>query len=191
VLTDLGRHVAEPPLVFLDQDGVVARVIDRPQLPGESDEEWRGRQATADERLDRPAVLRLNRIATETGARFVSSSTWRYGQKPADAARTIEAWMRGKGFTGKIIGATPILGSGRRGQEIQHWLDMQPTPARAFAILDDWEPMGDLEHRTVYTNHDVLLTDRDVDRVIALLSPPARRGRTRRRAATSPTGATT
>lgn len=191
--TTLGRQVAEPPVLFLDNDGVIARVIFRPRLPGETEEQWQGRQATADERLDATAVRRLNRIVHATGARFVSCSTWREGREPKKAAAQITAWMRAKGFEGEVVDATPVLGVGgvRREDEIEAWLAAQPVPPRAFAILDDW-PMRrpTLAPRAVQTDYDALVTEGDVDRVIELLSPPARRGRGRG-ATAAPEGATT
>lgn len=190
-LTDLGLQVSEPPAVFLDMDGVVSVVIDRPRFQNESEKSWKGRQASAHERLDVAAVLRLNRVVAATGARFVSSSTWREKQKPADAAKFITKVMREVGFVGEVVDATPQLGPGRRGEEVQAWLDAQQVKPRAFAILDDWQPMGHLTPRTVYTNYDVRLTEADVDRVIALLTPPMPLATRRTPAAPSGAGATT
>lgn len=179
VLTALGARVAAPPIVFLDQDGVLSRV-----LPN--------KYASAYERIDPAAVGRLNRIVRTTGARFVSSSTWREGQTPSAAARFIENALCQHGFVGKVISATPVLDHGRRGEEIQTWLDAQLVQPRAFAILDDWQPMGPLlEARTVYTDERVLLTDKDVDKVIALLTTPTSQRRTQAaQGPAAPAGAT-
>lgn len=179
-LTPLGAQVATPPVCFLDMDGVCARVIDRPRFPGESEDDHAARQATAFERIDAAAVARLNRIHAATGCRFVSSSTWREGRTPAAAAAQITAWLRAKAFEGQVVDATPVLPNVHRSDEIQAWLDAQVVPPRAYAILDDW-PMHHIAHRAVQTNYDTLLTDADVERAIALLSPPAP-ARTGRRA---------
>lgn len=149
--TPLGARVAQPPVVFLDMDGVVARV----------------RETSGFERIEEAAVRRLNPIV-RTGARFVLSSSWREG---APIVR-IGNWLRAKGFEGSLVDATPVLGDVPREEEIQAWLDAQPVQPRAFAILDDW-PMVRLAHRAVLTDHHTLVTDADVDRVIALLTAPA------------------
>lgn len=168
--TDLGRQVATRPLVFLDMDGVCARVVRRDAFPGETKEAWLARQATASERLDAPSMLRLNKIANLTDARFVMSSTWR--TTPRATPALYETCMRLKGFTGRLIGFTPVLPSGSREAEIETYLQGLPSQPRAFAVLEDFEPMVRLASRTVRTNEDTLISDADVERVVKLLSPP-------------------
>lgn len=154
VLTDLGQQVAAPPVLFLDMDGVVARVIEH---------------ASGFERIDPAAVAKLNRVVAETGAVVVSSSTWRTGVTPEVAAQYIGYWLGLRGFVGEVVSATPELGPGRRGEEVEAWLRAQPHPPRAVAVLDDWEPMGAMTPWCVYTDEKTLLTDHDVDRVIDVL----------------------
>lgn len=154
--TALGLQVATPPVLFLDQDGVVSRVttVDAPALS----------------RIDEAAVRRLNPLVA-LGTRFVTSSTWRESYGPKRAASLITGWLQTKGFEGVTSDATPVHASQHRGEEIQAWLDAQPIQPRAIAIVDDWEPMGHLTHRTVYTNEKILITSHDVARLGALLAP--------------------
>lgn len=169
--TPLGRQVATPPLVFLDMDGVCARVIHRPRRHGESEDAWKARQAPALERLDAPSMLRLTKIANMTDARFVMSSTWRRTENATP--RHYEAVMQLKGFKGQLVGFTPVHPAGSREGEIEAYLQSLPAQPRAFAILEDFEPMHRLADRTVRTNEDTLISDADVERVVKLLLPPA------------------
>lgn len=166
--TDLGRHVAKPPLCFLDMDGVVARVIDRPKYAWESDEAWKARQATAFERIDAPSMRRLNAIADRTGALFVMSSSWRLAENATPEG--YQRVMRERGFTGKLVGFTEVVPNGSRWMEIERYLRSMATQPRSFVVLEDFEPMGPLAPRTVVTDEVRLITDADVERVVALLT---------------------
>lgn len=166
--TALGRHVARPPLVFLDMDGVCARVIDRPKYPWESDDAWKARQATAFERIDSSAMIRLNAIADRTGALFVMSSTWRLAENATPEG--YQRVMREKGFAGKLVGFTPVVPNGSRWMEIELYLKRLHTQPRAIVVLEDFEPMGPLTPRTVVTDDVRLITDANVERAVALLT---------------------
>lgn len=150
------------PIVFLDVDGVL------------NSAEWHREGHRGLGRLghfDPAAVARLNRLTQATGAQIVVSSSWRqYGE---DYCRDI---LRQVGVAADVIGVTPILDDGSeimrpvpRGQEIQAWLDAQPSQPDAFVILDDDNDMEGLRHRFVRTRHAVGLTDADVEHAKWLL----------------------
>ncbi|RTL26965.1 MAG: hypothetical protein EKK55_07100 [Rhodocyclaceae bacterium] len=146
-------------------------MIDRPQLPGESKDAWRARQAGPRERIDPAAVLRLNKLV-DFGAAFVVSSTWR-GRDPESGEvlhppDKLQGYLRAAGFTGQVIGVTPEINRDERWVEIEAWVNAQPVPPAALAILDDWS-MGPLSARHVRTDYDTRLTDRDVERALAIL----------------------
>ena len=165
--TDLGQHVAKPPLCFLDMDGVVARVIHRPKYAWETEEAWKARQATAFERIDAPSMRRLNAIADQTGALFVMSSTWRLAENATPEG--YQRVMRERGFTGKLVGFTPVV-IGPRWMEIERYLRTMATQPRSFVVLEDFEPMGPLAPRTVVTDEVRLITDADVEHAVSLLT---------------------
>lgn len=144
------------PVLFLDFDGVVARVMG-PDTPGFV-------------RINGAAIQKLNPLVM-LGVRFILSPRRGEAGTPSTICATITKWMREKGFQGELSGATPVLPSGHRGEEIQAWLDAQPVQPRAIAIVDDHEPMGHLTPRTVYTDESTLITTEDVIRLTSLLTP--------------------
>ncbi len=113
--------------------------------------------------LDERAVLLLNRFV-ERDVKFVLSSSWRC----AFSVESVEDDLKEKGFKGELIGATPIMGDGHRGREIETWLLLHPE-VKDFIILDDCSGMEPLMHRLVQTDVDVGLTGEHVDIAMKLL----------------------
>lgn len=93
------------------------------------------------------AVANLNRILKETGAKVVVSSTWRYGRTIGELQNILEQ----RGFSGEIIGATPIDNTRHhvRGNEILKWIQDNPLTTgepvyfdyKEYVIIDDDEDM--------------------------------------------------
>jgi hypothetical protein len=158
-------------IVFLDIDGVLntGGYVGPEEKVFET--KWMNHQLRA---LNPTLVPMLNRIEAD----FVLSSSWRYSFK--DDLGPMLRLLRQRGFTGNLIGRTP-LGSERklkykpanprfdhpRGHEIMEWMSFNPT--LKFAILDDEADMDKLVPFLVRTSFKVGLTPEHVDRVIALL----------------------
>lgn len=137
-----------PRVLFLDIDGVLnhAAIVENSSEP-----------------LDRDCVARLNAILEASGAAVVISSTWRIHLSP----RQIDATLRRYGFTGCIIGATPVIPAAERGEEIKTWLQVKGEGVTRFVILDDRDDMGDLRPHLVRTTWEEGLRDSDAERAIA------------------------
>lgn len=113
--------------------------------------------------IDPACVARVNRILDASGARVVVSSSWRIIRILGE----INAALKEKGFTGKIIGKTP-QGLRCRGEEIQRWLtDHGHSPDHAL-ILDDDSDMAHLTPCLVRTSWSCGITDADVARALAV-----------------------
>jgi hypothetical protein len=144
-------------VIFLDFDGVLNSRRFFAQRSGRSGER-------ADDALDPDAVARVNRIIERTGAKIVISSSWRM----ADPLARIMTILRLHGFTGEIVGTTPVL-SGTRGREIKEWLRAN-RGVTAYVILDDATDMDGLGARHVLTHPDEGLLDAHVDMACAALA---------------------
>lgn len=123
--------------------------------------------------LDPMAIERLNRLLDATDAEIVLTSTLRRGrmlQEMRDAFRL-------RGVRKTIMTGTPDLSAthpraeGRRGAEIQAYLDTYGRAVSSFVILDDNDEMGQrLRPHLVQTNFQDGLTDAHVDAAIRLLN---------------------
>lgn len=155
-------------VIFLDVDGVLN------SLPFVRS--VKGRESLLSH-LDPRAVRVFADLVHATGAEVVLSSSWRI----IVSLQQMAAWLRERGFTGRLIGATPHdvpAPAGRfscpRGLEIQQWLDVHGTAVTSFVILDDESDMAHLEHRLVKTDMNVGLTAEDSARAIEVLQRPVR-----------------
>ncbi len=150
-------------VIFLDVDGVLNSLeFLAPIQQGArrlEDHEW----------FDPAAVARLNRIVEATGADCVLSSTWRILHRMPD----MRGFLKGAGFTGRLIDKTPG-GGGQRGPQIQQWLDDTAAIGRheveSFVILDDDSDMAHLLPHLVQTSFGDGLQDEHVERAIAMLN---------------------
>jgi hypothetical protein len=152
-------------VLFLDFDGVLnsSEWFEKINPNGErtfaTHEEWQR------ESFDPEAIARLNRVLDATGAVVVISSSWRI----VNSINDLRIFLRDKGFTGKIIGTTPILrGERERGDEIQMWLHKKTV--EKFAIVDDSDDMAHLKHRLVRTTWKSGLQDEHVEALIKMLN---------------------
>lgn len=165
------------PVLFLDIDGVLnsAEWMRAGHMSMRS-ESWA-------EMLCPEMCARLERVLSTTGAVIVLSTSWRIVQ-PADR---IEAWLRERGApSARIIDRTPghrelpsgvrLLGNkGRRGHEIQAWLNRHPC--ERFAVVDDETIHGadphellDVVSRFVQTSWAEGMQDEHAEELIAMLS---------------------
>lgn len=152
-------------VVFLDVDGVLnsAAYLYAAERAWPEGTPFEGNQHLE---LDPPAVARLNRIVRESGAKVVISSSWRFGNTPAE----MQEILRRRGFEGEVVGDTPRDGHGAvRGLEIQAWLDGHPG-VESFVILDDDSDMAHLAPRHVRTRFSDGLLDEHVDAALAALA---------------------
>ena len=159
-------------VIFLDFDGVL---------------NYRGflragqRIGTADQ-LCPERVARLRDICDQTGAVIVVSSTWRLHRTP----RSLQASLKRRGLTCRIVGATPRLATHNRGDEIVTWLDVNRERVDRFCIVDDDETAAivtgepdvtrEFRKRYVRTSYDAVedvsdggLQVRDVERAVRIL----------------------
>ncbi|MFO0553328.1 MAG: HAD domain-containing protein [Polyangiaceae bacterium] len=151
-------------ILFLDIDGVL-----------NSDAWFRSkRNKTATNELDVAAVKRLDAIVERTGAKVVISSTWRTGLTREELAAILSKY----GFRGEVVDMTPVLragegrnaaGSPTRGDEIQAWLEAQPSPPISYVILDDQTDLGALSVRQVFTTYDHGLLDEHIEQAVLFL----------------------
>lgn len=78
-------------------------------------------------KFDSVALGLIRTVCFETGCKVVLSSTWRkHGDTPEEFS---------KAFKLPVIGFTPVLG-GKRGREIERWLNDHPE-VKDYAIIDD------------------------------------------------------
>lgn len=131
----------EVPLVFLDMDGVL---VSEPGV-------WQGytlpkiSQTGIGKRINRAAVMELNRITDATMASIVVSSTWRYL-----FPEFLDTWLRQAGMTGTIVGKTPDFRleprqgptSENRGAEIAMWRAKNQHTG-PYVVLDDADNAGE------------------------------------------------
>lgn len=116
------------------------------------------------------AVMWLNKLCVETGAKIVISSTWRLC--PNGFENTCKA-LRNTGLldTIEIIGCTGRRYDehiNRRGAEIKDYLDLHPEISK-FIILDDDSDMGELKDYLVQCNTHVGFTYIEYAKALNLL----------------------
>jgi hypothetical protein len=126
------------------------------------------------EQIEPSCVAALDAVLDQTDAKVVISSSWRH----VFDFKRIEAILvkRGLRNRGRIIDATSQDASAR-GDEIQHWLDLNDEEARlgggavtSFVILDDNGDMEHLRDRLYKLDSDTGLTMDDVPHIVALLN---------------------
>lgn len=165
------------PVIFLDVDGVL-----------NSRDWYRSQRDYSDDRrhFDPAAVSRLNSLVDRTGAQIVVSSTWRKHFKRLVEMREFFAsvGVRGsivdrtpnsteEGLADLIESKTPYARPERifRGHEIHAWLlKNERRHTGRFVILDDDSDMEWLTPQLVNTDHDLGLTDADVELAVQFLN---------------------
>ena len=165
-------------ILFCDFDGVLNSL---PWLGVKMAEGWENEHVGESRALNPQAILHLDRIARETSARVVISSSWRHGRSVVQLA----AMLLERGFTGSVLGKTPDCVPstdplskrmhGCRGDEIQAWLDRADQygiHVDSFVVLDDGGDMGPVGDRLVQTTLEEGLTAAHADRAIRMLLEP-------------------
>lgn len=149
--------------VFLDFDGVVMtpESYDQPVVDIGSP----GMGNLAASRLDRGAVLRVNRLCLTAGAHVVLSTAWRSRIGFGDSAPLVAA-LRYSGLSVPVVGQTPHLEKPYRkmsdysvvprGEEIVRWLTdctgVGGWSDTDVVILEDEQDCEPLAHRQVKTS---------------------------------------
>jgi hypothetical protein len=121
--------------------------------------------------IDPVAVARLERIiASALDVKIVISSTWRL-LHPLDEIRGFLKARGGDQASKVIIDRTPGSSSGRRGPEINNWLELHSGPEDKFVILDDDADMMEWQ-LPFFVQTDFLtgLTDKHVEQAIRILT---------------------
>lgn len=110
--------------------------------------------------IDPTAIINLNRIISETGAKVVISSTWRLGRTPEQLMDILKPC----GFVGEIIDCTPHMrfhkaydDSVPRGCEIKGWLS-----AKGFNRIP-WSKQQQLEVIEKAQVKNYVILDDDID----------------------------
>ncbi len=131
-------------IIFLDIDGVLNSVrYDR-------------ERGAEDGNMDESRVALLARLARESGAELVLSSTWRRHWGPtADECdgigRELNATLARHGLV--LSDKTPLLPRYDRPREIREWLERHGDEVASFVILDDeYGGWGELEPHLVKTD---------------------------------------
>lgn len=125
-------------VIFLDIDGVLINEVC-----------FLNRDSTKKEpqKPDPNCVAALNEIVKSSGANIVVSSSWRLN-RTLEQLRTV---LRGWGVDAEIIGKTPYIAFGTRGQEISEWLKIH-SEVEKFIIIDDDDEMGVLSNKLLLTD---------------------------------------
>lgn len=110
------------------------------------------------EDLDPVACKLVNALCTEFSLYIVISSTWRKFHTLVE----IQRMFAYRGLYAPVIGATPQLRGGFRGQEVDEWLHDNPGVTKHVILDDD----GDFkpEQPLVLTNSEYGVCYRDIDK---------------------------
>lgn len=154
-------------VIFLDIDGVLNSLRSCIGLGGYSNPGCFSRGESP--RFDPVAVGLLRRLVERTGAQIVVSSTWRASCLENDnLKRALATWYGWE--NAPIIGRTK-LGGGRRGPQIQEWLDAHQV--ENYVILDDDADM--LEEQMPYlvqTHFNMGLSYEHIKQAATILGMP-------------------
>jgi hypothetical protein len=156
----------QKPVVFLDIDGVLNskqwyahNAYSREDISSTERKLW-------EHSIDPNCVQRLNRILQQTGAVVIVSSSWR----KTHALSEIVSILESRGFRGEVEGATSANGALSRTEQITEWLAENRPPGIAYVVMDDELPRALPSERVVSPSDQTGLTDKDVERAIAILT---------------------
>ena len=166
-------------ILFLDIDGVLNSEVSF----NETHEKWfaSGESTKGTEynwplgHLYPPYILLLNKIVEATDCKIVISSSWRI----ICHVHNLQEWLTIKGFkhSDHIIDSTGRNNDGRRGGEIQDWLDANQHIIKSYVVIDDdaEDIIGDKTTKKhpnnfVKTSFKTGLTQECVDKAIAILN---------------------
>jgi len=119
-------------------------------------------------RFDPTCVENLKQVMDQTGAMIVVSSTYR-----SLGFERLKQLFETNGITNGLIGLTPMIPYGTRGEEIKQYLEeasLDPsTPINHFVIVDDHDNMGELHPYLIQTNGTIGLDHTIRDKAIQFL----------------------
>ena len=153
------------PIIFLDFDGVL------------NSSAWQGRRHESRLhpdlknrpyliQIDPAAIGLLNQLIDRTGADVVVTSSWR-----GHSVGFLQTLLRQRGFLGRVVGITPRINNAARSAEIKAWCE--PHDWFPCVAIDDDKIGGGLEF--VQTNHEVGISQQDVDLACQILNSGADR----------------
>lgn len=149
-------------VLFLDIDGVLNSrewyLFNKDEIALESGLMYRHQQE-----LDPKACALVDELCTEFSLAIVISSTWRRLHSLGE----IQKMLANRGLHAPVIGATPQLRGGYRGQEVDEWLYDNPGVTK-HVILDDDRDFGP-HQPLVQTNNLYGVCYRDIDKARTLL----------------------
>lgn len=144
-------------VLFLDIDGVLNSrewyLFNKDEIALES-----GLMYRHQEELDPKACALVEELCVEFNLAIVISSTWRRLHSLSE----IQKMFATRGLSAPIIGATPQLRSGYRGQEVDEWLYEHPGVTH-YVILDDDGDFGP-HQPLVKTDNEYGVCYRDIDK---------------------------
>lgn len=156
-------------VVFLDIDGVLNTErfinIQKKELGGIYDR-------TMNLNFDPICMKNLKKIIELTGTKIVISSTWRKSKESNGIhwKAILQNFRQYKIDENVIIGITPFIDFGTRGEEIKEWINEHKV--EKFAIIDD---LDNEKVDNISKNHLILcnsywgIRDNDVEKVIEIL----------------------
>lgn len=162
-------------IIFLDFDGVLNSTrthLARQRIVNSGKVQQRFMtHGEVDSGFDTVAVGLLRRIVDDLNVGIVISSSWRYSMSLTMLQTMFREEFQWNDADRIIIGMTPRSNTGRRGEEIQNWIDEHSPGIRNFqyVILDD---SGDMEehqfNRFVQTDFDEGFGYKDYKKVRSL-----------------------
>lgn len=157
-------------ILFLDIDGVLN------SKQWHNSDECKALGKSVKRFFDPICVKHLNKIVTETQARVIITSSWRFLRNLQD----LQDIFKSIGFTGKIYGMTEVLSTFKtntpmlRGKEIKHWLGDNnkyfKTPIK-YVILDDEDDFLISQKTNFFqTNSEIGLDGNVTDKIISFFN---------------------
>ena len=117
--------------------------------------------------FDKKCLNNLNEIVNRTDSYIVITSTWRTRQEGRDKLLEV---LKGYNLDERVVGYTPKLMSGIRGQEIKKFLNETSLVIDDFVIIDDDNDMEDLVTKLVLTKNKTGLTEENAEDAIKMLN---------------------
>ena len=145
-----------PNIIFLDIDGVLNTTVSAD---------------FKDFHFDPTSVSFVRKLIKETNAKVVVSSTWRLTSSWLEMHQLLHVAGLGRCVYPGDDWRTKSLG-GKRGDEIQEWLDRNEGKYKGYVILDDDCDMLDSQFGNfVYTDHFSGVGFREFSRAMKILDP--------------------
>jgi len=155
-------------IIFLDIDGV----LNSSNFLYKKNKKKNGERAL--NQIDPKTIKLLNKIIEITNAKIVISSAWRILYSVEEITR----FLKYHKLVGEIIDETPKGISGKRGDEIQDWLNHNTKKynIESFAIIDDNSDMVHLKHKLIQTKFETGLLKEHIEKVIEILNKEQTKG---------------